>query len=59
MAKKKRIVYVASKIKDIEGLKKIISKAELMDSPTESEELSYMKETVGYGAVSKEAILET
>lgn len=59
MAKKKRIGYVASRIKDLEGLKKIIRKAELMDTPAEIETESYMKETVGYGAVSREVVLET
>ena len=59
MAKRKRIAYVPSKIKDISGLKKIIKKAESMDAPQPIEERQYLKETVGYGAVSKETVLES
>jgi heterodisulfide reductase subunit C len=59
MAKKKRIAYVPGKIKGINGLKKIIKKAESMDEPQPVEEVQYLKETVGYGAVSKETVLES
>ena len=59
MAKRKRIAYVPSKIKDISGLKKIIKKAESIDAPQPIEEIQYLKETVGYGAVSKETVLES
>ena len=59
MAKKKRIGYRAVKIKDIEGLKRIISKAEQMDSPIGLHEALYKKGTVGYSAVAKETILES
>lgn len=59
MAKKRRIAYTPSKIKDLKGFKKIIAKAELMDAPGETVEEDYMKETVGYGAVSKETVLES
>lgn len=59
MAKRKRIAYIPSKIKDLEGFKKIIKKAELMDSPKETVETQYLKETIGYSAVSKETVLES
>jgi len=59
MAKRKRLAYMPSKIKDIEGLKKIIKKAESIDAPKERVEAEYLKGTVGYGAVSKEAVLES
>ncbi len=59
MAKKKRIAYTASKIKDLNGFKKIIAKAEKMDAPKETFETDYMKETIGYGAISKETVLES
>lgn len=59
MAKRKRIAYIPSKIKDLEGFKKIIKKAELMDSPKETVETLYLKETIGYSAVSKETVLES
>jgi heterodisulfide reductase subunit C len=58
MAKKKRIAYTATKIKDMKGLKRIIAKAEKMDAPKELVGTDYLKETVGYGAVSKETVLE-
>jgi heterodisulfide reductase subunit C2 len=58
LAKKKRIAYTPSKIKDLKGFKRIIAKAEKMDSPKESVGTDYLKETVGYGAVSKETVLE-
>ena len=58
MAKKKRIGYTASKIKDLKGFKKIIKKAEMFDMPMETEESKYIKGTVGYGAVSKKTVLE-
>jgi len=59
MAKRKRIAYIPSRIKDIKGLKKIIKRAEAMDSPKGVEEIQYLKETVGYSAVSKETVLES
>ena len=59
MAKKKRIGYTASNIKDLKGFKKIIKKAEMFDMPIEAEETEYLKGTVGYGAVSKETVLES
>jgi heterodisulfide reductase subunit C len=59
MAKKRRIAYTPSKIKDLNGFKKIIAKAEKMDTPIEKLETDYMKGTVGYGAISKETILES
>jgi heterodisulfide reductase subunit C len=59
MAKKKRIAYSPSRIKDLKGFKKIITKAEKIDSPKETVETSYLKETVGYSAVSKETVLES
>jgi heterodisulfide reductase subunit C len=58
MAKKSRISYTPSKIKGIEGFKKIIKKAELMEMPNVHEEVQYLKDTVGYGAVDKEIVLE-
>jgi heterodisulfide reductase subunit C len=58
MAKRKRIAYIPSRIKNINSLKKIIKKAEQMDMPHSKEETQYMKNTVGYGAVDKEIILE-
>lgn len=59
MAKRKRIAYIPSKIKDLEGLQRIIAKAEQLDMPSLAEEKQYMTDTVGYGAVDKEIILET
>jgi heterodisulfide reductase subunit C len=59
MAKRKRIAYIPSKIKDISGLKKIIKRAEAMDTPKEVEQLQYLKGAVGYGAVSRETVLES
>jgi hypothetical protein len=59
MAKRKRIAYMPRKIKDIEGFKKIIKKAESMDAPKETIRAEYLKGTVGYGAVSKETVLES
>jgi heterodisulfide reductase subunit C len=59
MAKKKRIGYMATKIKDLENFKKIIKKAEEMDSPNVREEKEYLKGTIGYSAISKETILES
>ena len=35
------------------------AKAEKMDSPKETVESAYLKETVGYSAVSKETVLES
>jgi heterodisulfide reductase subunit C len=59
MAKRKRIAYVPSRIKGLEGLKKIIKKAELMDSPKEAHEIQYRKESVGYSAIAKETVMES
>lgn len=59
LAKRKRIAYMPSKIKDLDGFKKIIAKAEKMDAPKETVETDYLRETVGYGAVSKETVLES
>lgn len=59
MAKKRRIAYTPSKIKDLNGFKKIIAKAEKMDTPKAIVEADYIKESVGYGAVSKETVLES
>jgi heterodisulfide reductase subunit C len=47
------------RIDGIEGFKKIIKKAEQLDAPVISEKADYMKDAVGYGAVSNEVILET
>lgn len=59
MAKKKRIGYTAVKIKDLNNFKKIIKKAEQFEMPVSREEIQYLKETVGYGAVSKDVVLES
>jgi heterodisulfide reductase subunit C len=59
MAKKRRIAYTPSRIKDLNGFKKIIAKAEKMDAPKEIPETDYLKETVGYSAVAKETVLES
>ncbi|MBM4157977.1 MAG: heterodisulfide reductase [Ignavibacteria bacterium] len=59
MAKKKRIGYTASKIKDLENFKKIIKKAELSDMPREVIEKAYLEKTVGYSAVEKDTVLES
>jgi hypothetical protein len=58
MAKKKRIGYFPEKIKDLKGFRKIIKKAEEFDMPLIQEETQYLKGAVGYGAVSKETVLE-
>jgi heterodisulfide reductase subunit C len=58
MAKRKRIAYFPSKIKNLDSLKRIIKKAEQMDLPQTKEEAQYMKDTVGYSAVDKEIIFE-
>jgi hypothetical protein len=58
MAKRRRIAYIPSRIKNLDGFKKIIKKAEQMDMPHVPEESQYMSNTVGYGAVDKEIILE-
>jgi len=59
MAKKRRIAYTPSRIKDLNGFKKIIAKAEKMDAPKETVEIDYLKETVGYSAIAKETVLES
>ena len=59
MAKRRRIAYIPSRIKDLDGLKKIIKKAEMMDAPHVTEEAQYLKGAIGYGAVSKETVLES
>jgi heterodisulfide reductase subunit C len=59
MAKRKRIAYIPTKIKDIEGFKKIIKKAETMDAPKEAVSAEYLTGTVGYGAISNKTVLES
>lgn len=59
MAKRKRVAYTPSKIKGLEGFKKIIKKAELMDSPKEMSEPQYLKGSVGYSAIAKETVMES
>jgi heterodisulfide reductase subunit C len=51
MARKGRIEYRASKIKDIKGLRKIIRAAEKLDMPIEYEVKPYIEKAVGYKAV--------
>jgi heterodisulfide reductase subunit C len=51
MASKGRLEYKASKIKDLNGFRKIINKAEEFDMPLEIAAKSYIKEAVGYKAV--------
>ena len=51
MAGKGRLEYQASKIKDISGFRKIISKAQEIDMPLEIAARSYLEEAVGYKAV--------
>ena len=51
LARKGRIEYKPSKIKDIKGLRKIIKAAEKLDMPVEYEVKPYRKEAVGYQAV--------
>jgi heterodisulfide reductase subunit C len=51
MAGKGRLEYKPSKIKDINGLKKIINKAQEFDMPLEIAAKSYIKGAVGYKAV--------
>lgn len=52
MLKKKRIKLSTEKIKGIEGLRKIMSKAEEFDLPIEKDQLTYMPEAVGYKSIS-------
>lgn len=59
MARKKRISYTATKIKDLENFKKIIKKAEQLELPHEVSEPAYLKGVVGYGATNKETVLES
>jgi hypothetical protein len=59
MAKKKRIAYMPSKIKDIKNFQKIIKKAEQFDMPRTVGEVQYLKGAVGYGAVDKKTELES
>ncbi|MCX6164334.1 MAG: 4Fe-4S dicluster domain-containing protein, partial [Ignavibacteriae bacterium] len=58
MAKKKRIGYMPSKIKDLKNFQKIIKKAEQFDMPRAVEEVQYLKGAVGYSAVDKKTELE-
>lgn len=51
MAGKGRIEYRASKVKDIKGLRKIMTAAEKLDMPIEYEVKPYVEEAVGYKAV--------
>lgn len=59
MAKKKRIAYMPSKIKDLKSFQKIIKKAEQFDMPRAIEEVQYLKGAVGYSAVDKQTELES
>jgi heterodisulfide reductase subunit C len=59
MAKRKRVAYIPSKIKGLDGFKKIIKKAELMDAPKEAYEIQYRKGSVGYSAIAKETVMES
>ena len=59
MAKRKRIAYLPSKIKDLKNFQKIIKKAEQFDMPRAVEEAGYLKGAVGYGAVDKQTELES
>lgn len=51
MAKRGRLEIKTAKIKDINGLKKIIKKAQELDMPVEIAARSYVAEAVGYKAV--------
>jgi heterodisulfide reductase subunit C len=51
LARKGRLEYKASKIKDISSFRKIIDKAQKFDMPLEIAAQSYIKEAVGYKAV--------
>ncbi len=51
LARRGRIEYKASKIKDIKGLRKIIKAAEKLDMPVEYEVKPYREQAVGYQAV--------
>jgi heterodisulfide reductase subunit C len=51
LAGKGRLEYKASKIKDINGFKKIIKKAQSFDMPLEIAAKSYIEDAVGYKAV--------
>jgi heterodisulfide reductase subunit C len=51
MASKKRLVYKSYKIKDLNGFRKIINKAQELDMPVQIAAKSYIKEAVGYKAV--------
>jgi heterodisulfide reductase subunit C len=59
MAKKKRIAYMPSKIRDLKNFQKIIKKAEQFDMPRAVEEVQYLKGAVGYSAVDKKTELES
>lgn len=59
MAKRKRISYMPSKIKELKNFQKIIKKAEQFDMPRAVEEVQYLKGAVGYGAVDKKTVLES
>ncbi len=51
LAGKGRLEYKPAKIKDINGLRKIMQKAQELDMPLEIAARSYIKEAVGYKAV--------
>ena len=51
MARKGRLEYKATKIKEIKSFKKIIKKAQELDMPLEIAARSYIKDAVGYKAV--------
>jgi heterodisulfide reductase subunit C len=59
MAKRKRIGYFPSKIKDIKNFKNIIKKAEHYDMPRAAEDVQYLKNAVGYSAIDKKTELES
>jgi heterodisulfide reductase subunit C len=52
MAKKGRVGFQASRIKDIAGLKKIIDAAQKLDMPIEIAVKSYQEDAVGYKAIA-------
>ncbi|MBM4170436.1 MAG: heterodisulfide reductase [Ignavibacteria bacterium] len=52
MMRKGRLELRVSKVKGIDGLRKIMKKAEKLDIPFEKEKLPFMPEAVGYKSVS-------
>ncbi|MCI0472301.1 MAG: hypothetical protein L0Y76_01820, partial [Ignavibacteria bacterium] len=59
MAKRKRIGYFPSKIKDIKNFKNIIKKAEHYNMPRAAEDVQYLRNAVGYSAIDKKTELES